>query len=407
MPALSYCDTAGLRLPPLPPIDPDCRLCVTLPAKDEEAYLHDTLAALAGQRSGPTDAPIDPASYEIILLANNCSDRTAAVARSFAADHPRLRLHVVELQLPPEIACVGTARRLMMEAAASRLPPRGIICTTDADTLVDPCWVYHTLAAFDRGARAVGGRILVPRSGRAGYRKIHLQDVTYRSLQTLLESMIDPCGEDPWPRHFQHYGPSMAVRADTYLACGGMPAVRFIEDAAFGWCLERNDVAIVHDPAVRVYTSDRHSDRIDGVTFSQQLRTWEQMSDDAPEQRVIGLRNSIRLFKWKVALRQLYRQRKAARSPTLPQLTEILGITATDLGELVAKAPTFGALYQTVRQRLEATPAFSDSTFAQAIADLRRFTRSARAVSPASSRRRAGSDRRGFRVGGGSPSVAG
>ncbi len=371
---------------------PGCRISVTIPAKDEADYIEATLAALQAQEDAD-GRPLDPRLYEVILLANNCSDRTAAVARAFGDRHPAFQLHVAEMVLPREIASVGVARKLMMDAAARRLPPDGIIAMTDADTLVDRHWIRATLQAFSQGARAVGGRIVVPGGDRTGYRKIHLQDVTYRSLQTLLESMVDPDLKDPWPRHFQHYGPSLAVSVEAYVACGGMPPVRCIEDAAFTWALERIDVHIVHDPAVRVYTSDRDSDRVEGVAFSHSLEEWTRMAQEGREPRVLGLQRCLDLYKWKVALRRAFHRRRIAGLPALLDLATYLALSPLQLQQLVGEASTEGALYQDIRQRVERMHTSSDTTFDRAIKDLRRFTRSAR-VTPSASRHPAGSVRR-------------
>ncbi|MBB4079210.1 glycosyltransferase involved in cell wall biosynthesis [Lewinella aquimaris] len=384
-------------LPPLklPPIHPACRLSVTVPAKDEADFILPTLRALRWQVD-ECGAPLDPACYEVILLANNCRDATANLARAFARAHPDFRLHVVERHFRPEVACVGTARRMMMEAAAERLPPHGIISTTDSDTLVDRHWVAATLRAFDRGAYAVGGRITTPRCHRGAYRKIYLQDVTYRLLQARLEHMIDPQPDDPAPRHFQQYGPSMAVRVDAYRACGGMPPLKAIEDVALGWALERIDVSFVHDPAVRVTTSDRASSRVDGVAFSHALDEWGRMIAENRKPVVPGLQNCLRLYKWKVALRRAFFERRLGGSPALFSLASYLDLSPASLEERVAAAPTFGALYQDIRQQLEATHAFSDTTFEVAIQDLRKFTRSA-CLSPVA-KHRVGSVPPGYRV---------
>ena len=107
--------------------------------------------------------PLDRCRFEVIVLANNCVDDTAAVARAAAARYPGLALHVVDLALPEPHAHVGAARRLLMDEAARRLlqTPRGacgVIASTDADTRVAPDWLAATLAEVERGADAVGGR---------------------------------------------------------------------------------------------------------------------------------------------------------------------------------------------------------------------------------------------------------
>lgn len=378
---------------------------MTIPAKDEVEYIVPALLALQGQRT-LEDTPLPSESFEVIVLANNCTDGTGERVREFSRAHPDFRLHLVELHLPPDFAYVGYARKLMMDEASRRLPATGIIATTDADTQVEATWVAATLRAFDRGASAVGGRIVVPPSGRSGYRKIHLQDVTYRSLQALLEAMIDPSDADPWPRHFQHYGPSMAVSREAYLACGGMPPLRYIEDAAFIWALERIDVLPVHDPSVRVFTSDRDSERIEGVAFSQSLKEWTAMTEENRQPKVFGLQHCIDLLKWKVALRRAFYERRIGKLPALVSLADCLGISLGDLQARVVAAPSFGALYQEIRQEIERMHAFSDRTFEAAIREFRAFTRSARGPS-LSAKRLGGSGRPDFPLPHRNQSVAG
>ena len=362
----------------LPHPHPACRLIVTVPAKDEAGFITTTLDALRRQ-TDPAGRPLPPATYEVIILANNCSDATAAVIRDYAATFPHFRVHVAERHFPRELACVGTARRLLMDTARARFihlgVPHGIICTTDADTLPDPTWVHHTLAAAARGARAIGGRILVPHAEprQPHYRKQHLQDVTYRSLQYCLESMIDPQTADPWPRHFQHFGPSTAVRADVYTACGGIPPLRSLEDVGLAMALERIGVPITHDPRVRVTTSARVSERVGGRCFSSQLSEWSELEERGDTQRVIGLANCKKLFKWKVALRRASARRSAAGCPRLAEMLPVLGWRAPHLEYQLANQ-SFGGLYQGIRRRLEADKNFAGEPIGRAIHDLRRFS---------------------------------
>jgi glycosyltransferase involved in cell wall biosynthesis len=76
-----------------------CEVCVVMPVRDESERIEKSLHALAHQRD-VRGQPIDPERYEVILLANNCQDNTAALARTFGQAHPFLRLHVVEITLP-------------------------------------------------------------------------------------------------------------------------------------------------------------------------------------------------------------------------------------------------------------------------------------------------------------------
>jgi glycosyltransferase involved in cell wall biosynthesis len=135
-----------------------CELCVVIPVRDEGDTLPATLTSLSSQ-ADLDGQPLDPATYEIVILANNCQDNSAAIVHSFARRYPQISLHVVEVDLPPAEAHVGHARRLVMDEAYRRLTslakPRGIIATTDGDTRVSPVWIAATRAEIDRGAARV------------------------------------------------------------------------------------------------------------------------------------------------------------------------------------------------------------------------------------------------------------
>jgi glycosyltransferase involved in cell wall biosynthesis len=102
-----------------PPIR-TCEVCVILPARDESARIEKCLLALVNQ----TDlrrVPINPGRYEVIVLANNCRDDIAALARAFGRRNPQLALHVVNIDSSPEKSFVGCARKLLMDEACRRL----------------------------------------------------------------------------------------------------------------------------------------------------------------------------------------------------------------------------------------------------------------------------------------------
>ena len=371
--------TLGLK-----PLHPACRLIVTIPAKDEADFITLTLDALRRQKDAVGQA-LNPNLYEVIVLANNCTDATAAICSAYTRRYPAFRLHVIERRLPATIACVGTVRRLMMDTAMLRFRElgrkSGVICTTDADTRVSPRWVHHTLRTVENGARAVGGRILVPASDRATdprYRKYHLQDVTYRSLQYCLESMIDPCAEDPWPRHFQHFGPSTALTAEAYERCGGIPPLTSLEDVHLVRALERAGIPVTHNRKVKVYTSSRVSHRVEGTAFSHQLDEWAEMTTLGHSQRVVGLRNCRRMFKWKVALRCAVQRGEHLNPRTERELATALGWSTDRLRDRLTETTEFGTLYQKIRIHLEACDRFANTEIDLAISELRAFTSSLR-----------------------------
>ena len=60
----------------LPPPHPSLELSVVMPVRDEARRLPAALRALASQRDAD-GTPFDPRRFEIIVLANNCSDAEA------------------------------------------------------------------------------------------------------------------------------------------------------------------------------------------------------------------------------------------------------------------------------------------------------------------------------------------
>jgi hypothetical protein len=109
------------------PADPACEVSVVIPVRDEAATLEAALTALVEQTDG-SGGRMDSGRYEILVLANNCLDDSADIARSLARRNHGLRLHVVETQLPPQQAHVGRARQLLMDEAYWRfIRRRGLL----------------------------------------------------------------------------------------------------------------------------------------------------------------------------------------------------------------------------------------------------------------------------------------
>ena len=263
-----------------------CTACVVIPARNEEDGLAATLHALRVQ-VGLDHQPLDPRSYEVLLLLNNCSDGSLAVAQAYAATYPDLRLCILEASFAPEQAHVGTARRLLMDLACERLEAVGglALLSTDADTLVAPDWIAQNLAAIAAGAEVVGGVIHLFAEDYASLtpevRTAYDRDRSFQALVARLESLLDPDDADPWPRHLEHFGASLACTPAVYRRCGGMPPVKPLEDVAFIDALRKVGAHIRHAPDVHISTSARLDGRAE-VGLSGQLRHWQR---DAVEGR--------------------------------------------------------------------------------------------------------------------------
>ena len=341
----------SLKLPQfcaLPAPHPQLIASVIIPARDESANIAAALDALAAQLD-LNDDPLAPATFEIILLANNCCDDTAKIARNWAAHNSHVALHVVEVSFDETRACVGLARRALMNAACARLQtlpqteaPRAI-CSTDADTRVSPYWIAHTLEEMRLGADAVGGRILLARDASdAQTRRAYLLDTAYRLLGARLESCLDPRSANPWPRHFQFFGASMAIRPEIYAALGGLPEVRCLEDMALETELTRRDCFVRHSPNVVALTSARRDGRVE-TGLSTQLQEWADAPGVwlVPSGAEIAARARLK--------RGLRAQFLALEAPTdLDCIAQALGVAASELRRYLQNATHFGELWQRV-----------------------------------------------------------
>lgn len=339
--------TALVDAPPLPQLE----VCVVIPVRDEAHHLENTLAALAAQTE-LDGRPLATDRYEILLLANNCADPSAAVARAFGERVGNLNLHVAERTFPSADAHVGYARRLLMDEAWRRLTSRpgasGVIASTDGDSRPEPTWLAATLREIATGADAVGGRILLDPpdddpANRSTY-AFHLRDTAYRLLASELRARIDPDLADPWPRHHQHFGASLAVTADCYDRAGRLPPITPLEDVAFIDALRGIDAKVRHSPLVRVRTSARRSGRV-SIGLSTQLEEWAAMGHRGQVPHVDGadiVANRAISARSLRALWDATRTDATDRRSVLRDTARFLAIDAEDLDRSLDACDTFG-----------------------------------------------------------------
>ena len=179
-------------------------------------------------------------------MLDRCTDATEARARAAAGD---MTLHVIEATDPG----VGHARRQGMDLAAERLPPDGLIATTDADSEPAPDWLRAQLDAVAAGARAIGGRI-----------ELGAHDLSPAVLErrrtdaARRHAALTGAGAR---EHHQFSGASLAVTAATYAEVGRLEPREALEDEGFERALRRHGVPIERLSAVRVTTSGRRFGR--------------------------------------------------------------------------------------------------------------------------------------------------
>ncbi len=369
------------------PPSPFLRLSVVVPVRNEAYHLVETLNALRNQQDN-NGLPLNPTVYEVLLLANNCTDYSYEVARQYQQQHPGFPLHIAQIHLPADKANIGTVRRLLMDEAHRRLTSLGhsdgIIASTDGDTVVDSRWVYSIMLEIANGNDAVGGRILT-RPDQSQVRLYHLRDVMYRTLVAKAEALFDPCSHDPWPRHFQHFGASIAVTSQMYEQVGGLPEIPFLEDEAFYRALIRMDAKVRKSPHVKVYTSTRMQGRV-AVGFSEQLRYWATMDQsnqcqlaEPAKAVIIRLQNRQRL--------RLYWQLRDQSTDTnlFEEIAHNLHIDPNWLMEQADTSKFFGELWEKVDEKMATGPwatRWQAVPITTAIRDMRNYLTPAFETSP-------------------------
>lgn len=339
------------------PPSPTLSLSVVVPVRNEAHHLVQTLDALRNQ-CHPDGRSLNPATYEVLVLANNCTDQSYAVAVQYQQRYPAFSLHIAQIQLPAHKANIGTVRRLLMDAAYHRLTSTNtggsIIASTDGDTVVDRYWLHYIMLEIANGNDAVGGRILTHPDG-SEMRLYHLRDVLYKTLIARAEAVLDPRPHDPWPRHFQHFGASIAVTCQMYRQAGGLPEKPFLEDEAFYRALLRTDAKVRQSPHVKVFTSTRTQGRV-AVGFSEQLRYWANLSQskqcqvaEPAEAVVIRLRNRHKL-------RQCWQQQQPTGTTLRTAIAAELMIDPDWLARELQSSSFFGQLWEKVEEKMASGP---------------------------------------------------
>lgn len=221
------------------------RACVVVPARDEAERIGGCIEALASQRD------VDPASYEVVVVLDSCTDDTRE--RALAAAPGSLALHVID---GPGMG-VGSTRRAGMELASARLRalgrPHGLVATTDADTVAGTGWLAAQLALSDAGAQAIGGRIDL-----LAEEAVALPPAVLEARRRNLDERRQRVGD---AEHGQFSGASLSLTAETYDYVGGLEPRVALEDEALERALMRRGVPIVRSNAVNVRTSARTAGR--------------------------------------------------------------------------------------------------------------------------------------------------
>lgn len=191
-------------------------LWVVVPAYDEEATLPQTLAALAAQ----TDDDVT-----LVVVDNGSRDHTGEIARAFARTVPFV-VHVLDEHEKGVGCAVDTGFRAAIAGGATHL------ARTDADCLPRADWVAEIRAGFADGAELVCGHLVARRDengalARAAFRGMVVSAALFGRYRTKNR------GADYLVPYQMHAGNNMAITADLYERCGGMPRLPSPTDRTF------------------------------------------------------------------------------------------------------------------------------------------------------------------------------
>ena len=316
---------------------------IAIPVCNEAERIGACLAGLAAQD--------EPGPASVLLFLNNCTDETAAIAAGWRGDG-RLRLRLEDVSLPPDLASAGMARSMAMRQAASIAAQAGlddyVLLTSDADSVAPPGWVRANLDAIAAGADAVCGRAVIdPTDAALIPPRLHDDDRRECAYGTMLDEiawLLDPDPADPWPRHTENSGASIAVTGAAHAAAGGVPAIGSGEDRAFVAALRRIDARVRHAREVEVTVSGRIVGRAQGGmadTIRRRLLAPDPFLDD----RLECVADAVRRARLRQRLRGIHARRHAA---TLgPELVSSLGIDRQHLASLL-DAPHFGMAWESI-----------------------------------------------------------
>ena len=204
-----------------------------MPARNEEALLPACLVSL--RRA----ADAVPVPVRIVVVADTCTDRTAAVARACGA-----RVIGVGARNVGAARAAGMAEVLRL--AAARDPAAVWLATTDADTEVPPGWLRRQLGYAGRGWDVVLGTVTVADwDGHPSY------------VPAAFEALYD-YGAGPHPHV---HGANLGIRASAYLAVGGFRPLRTAEDHALLAAATEAGCPVVQAGDITVRTSGRRQAR--------------------------------------------------------------------------------------------------------------------------------------------------
>ncbi|WP_043674087.1 glycosyltransferase [Clavibacter michiganensis] len=211
-------------------------VAVVIPARDEEELVGRCLASVA---AAAERARADDVDVRVTLVADDCRDDTAGIARAAGVE-------VIETA----DGRVGAARARGVDAALAAWGGSAEelwIACTDADSEVPPAWITSQLELADAGADVVVGTV-----------RPELADLSPEQVAAWRATRV------PGQANGHVHGANLGVRGDAYLAAGGFPAVAEHEDVDLVARLRARGASVAASAAGEVLTSSRREGRTPG-----------------------------------------------------------------------------------------------------------------------------------------------
>jgi 1,2-diacylglycerol 3-beta-glucosyltransferase len=228
-------------------VSPRSRLVVLVPAHNEELLIARTVRSLLGQ-SYPREL------FQLAVIADNCSDATAATAATAGAD-------MVMVRDVPDARGKGRALQWAIDQLLSADAPPDAIVSVDADTIADPDLLLALVERFEAGALAVQGDYRAFGDGSAS---------ALREAAFLLFNRVRPAGCNVLGRSAWLVGNGWLLSAEV-LRRRPWTAFTSTEDREYSIDLQADGVRIAFAGAAAVHapTAPNHE-----AAQTQQLR-WE------------------------------------------------------------------------------------------------------------------------------------
>lgn len=194
------------------------RVSVVIPTRNRSQLLAEAIRSVRALDGPDLD-------LEIIVVDNGSTDDTVRIAEDFAATAPMKTFVITEPEKGVGSA-VDTAFRFAIDHGATHL------ARTDADCLPRPDWVSQVRQGFAEGAELVCGHITARRDeggpvSRAAFRAMVVAAAAFGRHRPKNR------GPEYLVTYQMHAGNNMAITADLYLRCGGMPRMPSPTDRTF------------------------------------------------------------------------------------------------------------------------------------------------------------------------------